>query len=277
MATLYHKACEHCSSEFTVIARNKKQRFCCSECVRLSRKRIREDKCIQCGTPLTSRYQTNFCSRSCSATYYNKIRPRTEEVKEKIRQSVLKYLIKNPPKKKEKTSSYSLPPMKTKECQVCGKTHITRFNRKTCSDACMRISMSRQKTEYLKNPENRKKYKGSQTQSYMEASFEQWLLNNGICKGLNGYIPELHFYNPETKKHGWADFAFPKLKLIIELDGTHHLKRKELDEIRDAYLASRGYAVLRITINEYKKRKWVDDVKELLGVVGYVGIEPTVD
>lgn len=256
MATLYHKVCEHCSSEFTVIARNKKQRFCCSECVRQSRKRIREDKCIQCGTPLTSRYQTNFCSRSCSATYYNKIRP--EETIEKIRQARLNYLIKNPPQKTGKK------PLTLKECKICGNSYTGK--RKTCSDACMRIDMSRQKTEYLKNPENRRKYKGSQTQSYMEASFEQWLLNNGIYKGLNGYITELHFYNPETKKHGWADFAFPKLKLIIELDGTHHLKRKELDEIRDAYLASRGYTVLRITISEYKKRKWVDDVKELLGI-----------
>ena len=42
-----------------------------------------------------------------------------------------------------------------------------------------------------------------------------------------------------------VDFCSPKKKLIIELDGSHHLESEEYDEKRTEYLKSRGYKVIR--------------------------------
>ncbi|MBS1249540.1 MAG: hypothetical protein MAG431_01120 [Chloroflexi bacterium] len=42
-----------------------------------------------------------------------------------------------------------------------------------------------------------------------------------------------------------VDFCAAKEKLIIELDGSHHLDQAEQDEERTAYLEGRGYKVVR--------------------------------
>jgi very-short-patch-repair endonuclease len=105
----------------------------------------------------------------------------------------------------------------------------------------------------------------------MERSLEEWLNKQGLHRGYNGYLTEVHFYNPNTKKNGFADFVLAKYKLIIELDGTHHIKRKKLDDVRDAYLKSRGWNVYRIPIAEYKTGK---HIPILLKMVCSEGIEP---
>lgn len=42
-----------------------------------------------------------------------------------------------------------------------------------------------------------------------------------------------------------VDFCAPRAKLIIELDGSHHLDQKAYDGERTAYLENRGYHVIR--------------------------------
>ena len=42
-----------------------------------------------------------------------------------------------------------------------------------------------------------------------------------------------------------ADFCCPALKLIIELDGGVHALRAESDAVRDAWLTTAGFTVLR--------------------------------
>ena len=42
-----------------------------------------------------------------------------------------------------------------------------------------------------------------------------------------------------------ADFSAPSRKLVIELDGSQHLDQEEFDAERTAFLASKGYRVLR--------------------------------
>jgi very-short-patch-repair endonuclease len=46
-----------------------------------------------------------------------------------------------------------------------------------------------------------------------------------------------------------ADFACRELRLIVELDGGQHAE-SEHDRVRDAYLASRGFRVLRFWNHE---------------------------
>ena len=49
------------------------------------------------------------------------------------------------------------------------------------------------------------------------------------------------------------DFCAPRKKLIIELDGSQHLKQPEYDARRTAYLESQGYKVIRFWNNEVMK------------------------
>jgi very-short-patch-repair endonuclease len=46
------------------------------------------------------------------------------------------------------------------------------------------------------------------------------------------------------------DFCSPKTKLIIELDGSQHLKQEEYDQERTKYLESLGYKVIRFWNND---------------------------
>ena len=43
-----------------------------------------------------------------------------------------------------------------------------------------------------------------------------------------------------------VDFVCRKLKLVVEVDGSSHQFKQEEDKIRDEYLQSVGYRVLRV-------------------------------
>ncbi len=62
---------------------------------------------------------------------------------------------------------------------------------------------------------------------------------------LQGY----QFYRQKPIGDYIVDFFCPRAKLIIELDGSHHLigETIEYDRIRDDYLSSLGLRVLRFT------------------------------
>jgi very-short-patch-repair endonuclease len=50
-----------------------------------------------------------------------------------------------------------------------------------------------------------------------------------------------------------VDFVCIREKLVIELDGSIHNKRKEYDQRRDAWLRSQGYRVMRFKNEEVEK------------------------
>ena len=103
----------------------------------------------------------------------------------------------------------------------------------------------------------------------MEQSFYDWLISHGILLGIHGFLEEVHFKHTvnEKIKNGWADFVFPTRRLIIELDGSHHKKRAELDAVRDKHLSEiRRYTVIRITHSEYVKGTRILEIKQLLGL-----------
>jgi very-short-patch-repair endonuclease/predicted nucleic acid-binding Zn ribbon protein len=202
--------------------------------------------CLQC---LTEIPRTNkFCSTACNKEY-NKLIKLADKKLKRIHREKNKNLAK------------------WFQCKSCEMEFQAYNKRKYCSKTCLSDDFSRRQTEYLKKPENRKKYKGRSQPSYMEESFEQWLKQNGLTESVNGYLKEIHFYNPNTKKHGWVDFLFPRLKLIIELDGTQHRKTVDQDRIRDDYLKSRGWQVNRIAHSEYRKKTKLLLIKEKLGLL----------
>jgi very-short-patch-repair endonuclease len=67
-------------------------------------------------------------------------------------------------------------------------------------------------------------------------------------KQLKGY----QFYRQKPVGDFIVDFFCPKAKLVIEIDGSHHLigETVEYDRIRDDYLSSLGLRVLRFTNND---------------------------
>lgn len=217
--------------------------------------------CEHCKTPITSKYAKKFCNSSCAASYNNSSRlPRTTESKKLTSASVKQYF--NRPEIKEIRIKKHNAAMEKKKstCTICG---VEVIGRKTCSTECYNKHQSVRQTALLKNPEHRKKYRGNSGKSYMEESFDKWLSENYGGK----YFDQIHFFNEESRKHGWIDFLFPKEKIIIELDGTHHRKRENLDNIRDEYLKrKRGYTVYRITIYEYQKQSKLSLIKQLLNI-----------
>ena len=62
-----------------------------------------------------------------------------------------------------------------------------------------------------------------------------------------------------------VDFLCKDKRLIIELDGSGHLEEKQeiYDKIRDEYLKSLGYKILRIYNNELNN---IDNVLEYLRI-----------
>jgi len=84
----------------------------------------------------------------------------------------------------------------------------------------------------------------------MELTFERYLKENSIT----GWDAEVHFWNEQLRKNYFVDFIFENESLIIELDGTQHRKTVEQDAVRDKWFYSKGYKVVRVTIEEFKKR-----------------------
>ncbi len=58
---------------------------------------------------------------------------------------------------------------------------------------------------------------------------------------LNG----IHFRRQHAIGPYIVDFCAPRLRLVIELDGSQHLAQQRYDEQRTQYLESRGYRVVR--------------------------------
>jgi very-short-patch-repair endonuclease len=67
----------------------------------------------------------------------------------------------------------------------------------------------------------------------------------------------------------FADFACRDAKLVVELDGSQHAE-SERDRVRDAFLASRGYCVLRFWNHEVLRetQSVIDTIFAALGSRG---------
>lgn len=64
-----------------------------------------------------------------------------------------------------------------------------------------------------------------------------------------------------------VDFCAPRLKLVIEVDGSQHVDLHAYDQRRTAYLAAHGYRVLRFWNNQV-----MDDLNAVV-----IAIENTID
>lgn len=249
MANLIYRNCCECGSEIQILCNDPKI-FCNLSCSSKNSGRILAERaiqkysnspkfCTQCNCTLPySKKSNKFCSHSCSAIHSNKKRKARSQASRNKISTALKGKIKMCP---------------VSWCKVC-KTQIRKRNIKTCSVECKNKLHSNHMKNYITTHPMHKFNRSPLKRSWMETSFEEWLISHGMKHSLHGYLYEIRFRNKLTKKNWRADYVFPKKRLIIELDGTHHNERKELDIIRDEYLKSRGWNVLRVTHAEYKKK-----------------------
>jgi very-short-patch-repair endonuclease len=80
----------------------------------------------------------------------------------------------------------------------------------------------------------------------------------------------VHFRNQHAIGKYIVDFCAPRKRLIIELDGSHHLEQAEYDRERTAYLESKGYTVLRFWNNSV-----MNDIESVIrAIIGEMDPDP---
>lgn len=210
---------------------------------------IKYNRCKFCNNETTNE---SFCNPSCSAKHNNKLR--TQESREKQKQSV-KCTWSTKPKRARNQKQ-----LKKTICPICGVEHH-RIN--TCSDTCKRkLTSLKLKQRIYNRTWNPNLNRGRGKKSYMESSFETWVKTN--FPGLQ-FFYDKPFKRLDMIKTYFVDFYFPSKNLIIELDGTQHLKTIEYDANRDDYLKTTyGVNIVRISYKEYKNKSRINEIIQLL-------------
>jgi very-short-patch-repair endonuclease len=63
-------------------------------------------------------------------------------------------------------------------------------------------------------------------------------------------LDNVHFRRQHAIGPYIVDFCAPRIKLVIEVDGSQHLDQQEHDARRTAFLAEKGYYVIRFWNSE---------------------------
>lgn len=198
-----------------------------------------KNKCKQCGKETNNEF---FCGNSCAATFNNLLKPKR---------------IKKP----KNNANKKRPTFKARPCIICQTIH--QKSGKTCSDNCKNQYLSdKMKQRIHSGTFDPNKNRGRGRKSYLEKSFEEWLTEKNIL-----FIMEKPFKRLDVTKTYFADFYFPHLNLVIELDGSQHLKTVEYDTDRDAYINKvYGCTILRVSHKEYKNKSKIVEISKLLGL-----------
>ena len=260
--------CQHCNALITqLVSSNRK--FCSLSCSSTFNNLARHTKdnreisyqtvpnlCIGCDIALPYDKRSNkFCTSSCSATYSN-ARKDYSKFKSGPKagfKSIVKNDNKSYYKKKEAEPKYT----KIKPCVVCNHFHPKKGQ--TCSVHCMGKLISSKMIARIENGWNPNENRNRSIPSYLEKSFEHWLISNNI---LN-YIKNKTFRCND--KWYFGDFFFPHLNLLIELDGSQHLQTIAYDAARDREIESiHGVTTVRISYKEYRAKTKLPQIELLL-------------
>lgn len=235
--------------------------------------------------------KNHFCSLSCAASYNNIKRGEKNKSKQKeIVQKILEIKPANeqPTRESKKTSdkkskvrykkltinfkppfsiSYNIQKViRTRKiyigyCTICNKEikHFTKVL-KICSNTCFKLRMRQVHDLYPNLIHNR-----STSESYLEKSFREYIEDNGYIKDEN-YKQEYNFTLKSGKRY-IADFYFPDLKIIIEMDGKQHQDTVKEDAIRDNLILEEfKIQTYRVTWKEWNKKTKMELINKLLGI-----------
>lgn len=259
--------------------KNRRNKFCNSSCGAQYNNKNRpprsEESRQKTGTSVKTYIEQNYCPKTniqfCQCEICNKQFIWNDVTKGSLRFCSLecKNKFKFPNGKNKKIRQSCPKILKTNiefcQCEICEIkfvwNNITMGSKRFCSKECSFTNASKKASDRLKNTETRGNY-GRGKKSYMEQSFEQWLNSYSII-----FDTEVKFYNYELNKNYFVDFYFPFLNLVIELDGTQHLKTIEKDKIRDEYLTRvLNLNVIRISHKEYIKKIKYNEICSLLNI-----------
>ena len=203
-------------------------------------KHVIKSYCIECNNPIFNK--NKFCSSSCSAKYGNRNKDYSK--------------FKSGPEKGTKPKNY-YPYTKIKLCIICKKYHTG--TGKTCSPKCKSILLSNHVRNRIDNGWNPNENRNRSLPSYLEKSFENWLLKNNYTNFIKNKT-----FKCSTKLY-YGDFYFPELNLLIELDGSQHEQTKEYDLQRDALILEYyNIQTIRISHKEYIFKLKLDLIESIL-------------
>jgi very-short-patch-repair endonuclease len=269
----YTRSCVFCNNSFITSDKNKK--FCNLSCSTSNKNKVTREKklleysinpkrCLRCDTAIAYHCSTvnKFCSKSCAGIYNNQ-RKDWSTIKTGPKSCETPTLQKSKAQRKyvrrigEQRSIYT----KIKQCDICQKYHPG--IRKTCSKECQNQLLSQKMKKLIQDGHNPNKNRGRHKRSWLETSFEDWLTQNNV----KNYITEQPFKRLDQVKTYFADFYFPELSLIIELDGTQHKRTQEYDQERDRYISSAyNVEIIRISHKEYIQKTKLSLVENKLGI-----------
>jgi len=194
----------------------------------------------------------NFCCKSCSAEYTNRLKEKSEDSKNKTRDSINNYYLKIG---KEKIY---------KHCETCGKEFLVRRNNanRFCSRNCVdrRITeetkekISKKRIDYLSRNNNVKWYDVKNINGQNIKVQGKWELNfANRCNELKILFFEtrlkfnnVHYYTP--------DFYLPKYNIYIEIKGFLYEK--------DKYKMLKVIEEKKIILKLIKDEKFINSFKE---------------
>lgn len=152
----------------------------------MSIEKIPLNKCLNCNTNTTN---NKFCCKSCSATYTNKGKIKTQETRDKISNSVKirNYTPRINHQKSRNVKKYDLSPKFCKSCKL--KIDYERRNNKTCSDECRSEVIRQAALIQVKHGSGKcGKYKGYISDSTYELAFIIYHLDHNILFERNKKI-----------------------------------------------------------------------------------------
>lgn len=132
-----------------------------------------------------------------------------------------------------------------------GVAHPFLFTKNPAKRPEVRNKISEKVIEWIKkHPENHALSKISKNKNEMRKTTE--LPTHNFLKSMGFKIDKDYFFNHNVGTY-WLDFAFPKLKIAIECDGTyfHKFRKAKLrDERKNKWLNEHGWHLVRLTEDE---------------------------
>ncbi len=105
--------------------------------------------------------------------------------------------------------------------------------------------------KWLSDPENYKKLVSRLNTIRRPTSIEKSVHEELIRRGIFNFVPEFHISNGNGKSYFIDFMILPNICIECDGDYWHNVEgAKESDQIRDSYLTSQGYKILRFTETE---------------------------
>lgn len=263
--------CLNCG-EF-ILMKPSAHKFCSTRCAYEYRKspELEGQSCKQCGVAIHSHKPRVFCGSDCQSQYIKEsnfldsIRP---TAKEKVLRDCAycgepfyrankntRFCSSSCAVKKRSEESKI---ERTDSCELCGAEYVRRTNtQRFCGRSC--ASKAQIKAKAKPKPKLSVVQRGGMT----EREYDVYLLLEGLSPG--GFYHNLRLAPMGAVKgkiYYLLDFADPVRKLNIEVDGPEHFveDKLEADKVRDEWLTSQGWTILRVTNEEVLSS--IDSVKE---------------